>query len=61
MIKDLNLLIATHILQGHKCNASKLPLHILSLCVFPHPNLYHFKHLQKHKAVYSQHFWFLFT
>lgn len=31
IIKELNLLIATHILQGHKCNASNQPLHILLL------------------------------
>lgn len=34
IIKELNLLIATHILQGHKCNAHNQPLHTVTVTVF---------------------------
>lgn len=60
IIKELNLLIATHILQGHKCNAKDLCHYIfchLKLCSPP----LSFNIFQNHKAVYSQHFGFVLT
>lgn len=51
MIKELNLLIAILILQGHMCNANNQSLHIFTVTVFFLLVL----HLQNNNAVYSKH------